>query len=243
MDEGEGEMKTTLTAASVLTIVLASAGLASAQSATSGVAYGALDGDYGAYGYGYHASTLEEGLLRGHAALAEGLRRASYYNSLAAINAQEAYARYIQNRQKATETYFTMRQTNRAAREAAAPQPLSHAQYVALAKKLAPAELSEGQYDRTFGRLAWPAALLSDEFAAEREALDRAFRGRSPGEAGASPAFTREVKQVAAAMQGKLKNNIDEMGAGQYATAKNFLASLSYEAEQPLVVRSLAVAR
>jgi hypothetical protein len=241
MDKGEGEMKTTLTAASVLTIVLAGAGLVSAQSVDS------LAAGYGGYdmgmGYGYHASTLEEGLLRGHAALAEGRGRASYLNSLAAINAQEAYARFIQNRQKATETYFTMRQTNRAAREAAAPQPLSHGQYVALAKKQAPAELSEGQYDRTFGRLAWPAALLGDEFAAERETLDRVFRGRSPGEAGASPAFTREVKELAAAIQGKLKNNIDDLSAGQYTAAKNFLVSLSYEAERPLMVRSLALAR
>ena len=73
----------------------------------------------GGYGYGgYHSSTAEEGVLTGLGYLTRSMGEANYFHSLAAINGQEAYNRYLQNREKATETYFRMQQINRAAREA-----------------------------------------------------------------------------------------------------------------------------
>src|SRR5437660_927215 len=146
-------MKTNLSFLSIVTGLLAIAGTASGQ--TYAVASPGLGGygGYGYYGYGHHASTLEEGVLNGYAALAQAQGQANYYDSLAAINYQEAYSRYAANRQKATESYFRMRQVNY---EARLPQRLTPVQYSDLARKLAPVALTDQQYNRSINRLSWP---------------------------------------------------------------------------------------
>ncbi len=232
-------MKANLTGLTVFTLIAALTAPTSAQTYAVPSGYG---GYYpGEYGYGYHASTAEEGILRGYASLAQGVGQANYLNSLASINYQEAYSRSIQNRQKAIEGYFYNKQANQSARQAMRAQRLSQEQYVALAKNAAPSPLTEREYDRTFGRLIWPAALASDEFAAERRELDRAFAARSPGEAGVSTSFSGTVRKLSQSLQSKLKTHIDSFDATEYMAAKKFLASLTYEAQQPLVVRTLAV--
>jgi hypothetical protein len=135
-------MKTSLMIPTLMSVVVALAGVASAQSYSGTNGYGAAGyypayGGYG-YGYGYHSSTYEEGVLRGMGALARARGEANYWNSVAAINRQEALARYIQNREQATETYFRMRQINQAARQAERPQRLSPEQYVMLARSKRP---------------------------------------------------------------------------------------------------------
>lgn len=236
-------MKAIFSVASFLTVVLAVSGLASAQSyGTGALAYAGYGAGYYP-GYGYHSSTFEEGVLRGYADLTIAEGQANYFNSLAAINGQEAFSRYLQNRQRTTDTYFYMRQANRAAREAEAPQRLSREQYVALAKKSAPEGLSERQYDRTLGRLNWPAALAGDEFAAEREALNVAFRARSAGDVGASAGFYGQVKQLASSLDSKLKDNIGELSAAEYVAAKKFLIGVALESQRPVVASSLAMAK
>src|SRR5215213_1967655 len=104
-------MKTTITTANFL-FLLAVTAVASAQS-THTAAY-AGPGYYPSYdyGYGYHASTFEEGVLRGYAALATGIGQGNYLNSLARINNEEARTKYIKNRELAAQTYFAMRQAN-----------------------------------------------------------------------------------------------------------------------------------
>ena len=229
-------MKASLTSLTVFAVALALAGAASAQTAVvPNFGYGGYDGDYG-----YHASTFEEGWLRGRAALAEGIGQGNYLNSLAAINYQDAYSRSIQNRQKAIEAYFYNKQANQSARQAMRSQRLTQEQYVALAKVEAPAPLSEQQYDRTFGRLNWPAALAGDEFAAERRELDRVFASRTAGEAGASTDFYAAVKSLSQSLEAKLKAQVETFDAAQYMAAKKFLVSLPQEAQQPLVIRALA---
>jgi hypothetical protein len=239
-------MKATFTYAGFLATVLAGASMAAAQTyvspsteALSATASGYYPG--GGYGYGgYHASTAEEGYLAGLGYLTRSQGEANYFNSLASINGQEAYNRYLQNREKATETYFRMQQINRAAREAQRPQPLSFERYVALAKQQAPDPLSDREYDRIVGRLNWPAMLQTEEFAAEREALDRAYQARTPADAGAASAFHRNVWQLTQSMEAKLKEKMGQTGTAEYLASKNFLQSLSYESQQPLVLRAVA---
>jgi len=235
-------MKATFSAATFLTAVLGVAALANAQSlATPGLGFAGYGG--GDYGYGYHSSTLEEGWLRGLGALAAAQGQANYLNSLANINNQDAYTKYVQNRQKATDTYFYMRQANRAYREAEAPQRLSREQYASLARKAAPAPLTEAQYERTLGRIEWPAVLAGDNFKAERSALDRAFAHRSPGDSGPSSAFYSTVHELTDSLQAKLKSRLDELDAAQYVAAKKFLMSLAYESQRPMVAGAVAMAR
>jgi len=240
-------MKATLTLAGFVATVLAGASMAAAQSyvtpsseVVSGIASGYYPG--GGYGYGgYHASTAEEGYLAGLGYLTRSQGEANYFNSLAAINGQEAYNRYLQNREKRTETYFRMQQINRAAREAQRPQPLSFERYVTLARQQAPEPLSDREYDRTVGRLRWPALLATAEFETEREALDQAYLVRTPADAGAASVFHRNVWQLAQAMDLKLKQKAGQVGSVEYLASKNFIQSLSYESRQPLLVQAVAV--
>jgi hypothetical protein len=220
--------------------VLAMAGMASAQSyvtPSTGGGYGYNSGS----GYGHHASTYEEGVLQGLASLTLARGEASYYHSLAAINAEEAYTRYLQNREKATDTYFRVRQINRSARGAERSPRLNYEQQVALAKRQAPDRLTEQQYDRTLGRLAWPAVLTGDEFAAERMALDRTFQVRSPADVGAATSFYGTVHRLTSSMEAKLKDQLGQLSSAEFLAGQKFLMGLAYESQQPLVMRGLAV--
>jgi hypothetical protein len=233
-------MKATISSASFVMVVLTLAGAARAQGyATSSAGYGWDD-----YGYAYgHASTLEEGWLRGLASLAAAQGEGNYYNSLASINYQQAYSQYAKNCELATETYFKIKQTNKAAREAMRPDPLTYAQYVSLAKKAAPARLTQYEYNRSLGRLNWPDVLAGDEFAPERNAINEAFASRSHSDVGAGSNFYVEIRQLSTSLQAKLKEKVQELDMAQYVAAKKFLVSLSYESMQPLITQSLAMAR
>jgi hypothetical protein len=240
-------MKTTLQFAGVLAAVLAVAATVSAQTyvtPSSQSSVGIVPGYYpgGGYGMDRYSSTVEEGFFNGLGSMFSSIGQANYMNSLAAINAQEAYSRYLQNREKATETYFRLRQINQAARDAQRPQRLTYDQYVALAKKYGPDGLAESQYDRTLGRLRWPAFLLGDEFAPEREALNQAFLVRSPYDAGPTTAFYANVRQLTASMDAKLKAKVDLLSPAEFIAAQKFITGLAYESQQPLVVRALAAA-
>jgi hypothetical protein len=229
-------MKTTVASLSILTVIA----LTSASSAQVYVApnLGSFGGDIYR-----HSSTYEEGVQRGYAAVVRSRGQANYLNSLASINYQQARTLDIQNRKNTVDAYFYMRQANNAARAGARSERFTTEQYAALAKQAAPSRLSQSEYDSTLGRLNWPAALEGDDFAADRDALDRIFRTRSPGDVGPSTQFYAQVRNITNAMQQKLRENIQELDAAQYVAAKKFLLGVSYEATQAQMTRSLAMAR
>jgi hypothetical protein len=231
---------------SVLTAAVALAGLAQAQQ-YSGAGHqsgggGAVASNFGhgGFGYGYHSSTFEEGVLRGAADLTRAQGEANYFNSLSAINREEARAQALVNRQQRIAGFFRERELNRAARKAAQAKPLSPEGYAAIARKAAPDRLGAHQYDRAGGRLHWPTALTASEFAVERAALEMAFATRTPGDAGAGADFHSYVEQVTVAMQAKLQPRIGELSPMEFVAAKKFLSGLAYEAQLPLVVEGLA---
>lgn len=238
-------MKTTMFASTFLTLLAVTATV-SAQTYSAAAGPGESSGFYGGgYGYGYggyHSSTLEEGVLRGYGALLRSQGEANYWNSLARINNQEAYSKYLANREQSTETYFRMQQINRAAREAQRPQRMTPEAYISLAKKQAPGRLSEAEYDRTLGHLSWPAIFGSEEFAAERVALDTAFAARRPEDSGVGSAFSGRVRELTAAMQHILQTKVRSMDQMEYLAAKKFLTGLSYEAQQSLLPETLVSA-
>jgi hypothetical protein len=228
----------------VFASLMALAGVASAQTTSTTMTPGGTGGFFpGGYGYGggYHASTEAEGVLRGGADFLRGIGEGNYYTSLALVNTQEAVSRAIDNNKKAVETYFEIKQINRAAREAARPQPLTYTQYAKLAKQGAPDRLNDVDYNRVMGRLNWPAVLASDDFAAERTALNQVFVGRTAQDVGVSTNFHRDVRELTAAMQAKLRARLDTMSPMEYIAAKNFLTSVAFESQQPLVASALAV--
>lgn len=229
----------------VMASLLAAAGVASAQTFGPADSGGGGSGGYSGGGYGgsgSHASTEAEGALRGLADFTRAIGDADYMSSLAGINRQESLSRNLDNRKKGVEAYFQIKQINRAAREATRPQPLSFTQYAKLAKQQAPDRLGEADYNRVVGRLAWPAVLASGDFAGERAALDKAFAGRKAHDVGVSTVFNSEVRELTSAMHDKLRDRLETMSPMEFIAAKKFLASVSFEAQQPLVATGLASA-
>src|SRR5262245_26341410 len=93
------------------------------------------------WGGDYHSSTLEEGMQRGHADVVRSYGMANLLNSQAAQNYEQARKDYLDNRLKATQTYFEMRRYHDEAVKAQRSTPLSHEQYVRLAREDAPVSL------------------------------------------------------------------------------------------------------
>lgn len=225
-------MKTAFSSASFLAVAMALTSAASAQ------VYGIPGAGYPYYNNYHHASTVEQGILDGIAAATAAQGQANYFNSLAEINHQDARSRYINNNKNAVDAYFYTREANQSARK---PVRLNTEQLTAMAQKAAPARLSPQDYDSTLGRLHWPSVLLADDFASERDALERMFYKRSPGDVGTGSEFYVEVKQLSSAMQQKLSDHISELDPAQYVAAKKFLMGVTAESTQPVVARSLAL--
>ena len=234
-------MKTTRIFAGALMLAAGFVSLGSAQTYVPTVPQ-YTPGGFGYIGGYHHASTYEEGVLRGLADLQRSGSESNYWHSLAENHWQDAYSKYLQNREAKTETYFRLQSINRAAREATRPQRLTTEQYAVLAKKQAPDRLGNHQYDRTLGRLNWPAVLNNDLFTAEREVLDAAFAARTPGDAGVSSSFSSGVRQLTKNMQDKLQANVHSLNQMEYLAAKKFLAGVAIEAQQPVVPTGLASA-
>ena len=235
-------MKTTRIFAAALILAAGFATLASAQTYNGGYAVPGYGSGYGPYATYHHASTYEEGVLRGLADLQRSGGEANYWHSLAENNWQEAYGKYLANREAKTETYFRMQAINRAAREAVRPQRMTTEQLAILARKQAPDRLGDHQYDRGLGHLNWPAILQDEFFAAERTTLDAAFAARTPGDAGVGSAFSTSVRQLTRSMQEKLQANIAGLNQMEYLAAKKFIAGLALEAQHPVVPVGLASA-
>jgi hypothetical protein len=214
------EMKTTLLSTAFFAVTLA-AGTASAQTHFTGpqpVASPPL--------FQHHASTLEEGILRGTADLLRGGGEMAYNRAAAEVLWQEAYNRALDNRLKRTATYFDERKLNREARAEERGQRPSMEDTVRYAKSRSPERLAAFHFDAARNRLVWPEVFYDDHFAAERETIDALMAARG----GAGPE-SREVQEIAAAMEAKLA---DLTAAGRvsgmdHVAGKRFITSLQYE--------------
>ncbi len=187
-----------------------------------------------------HASTFEEGVLRGWADLWRAAGSFNYDSSLAAINQQEAYSRHLENKQKYAETYFNMRNLNREYRDAARRPRPTMSELKQYARDAAPERLSAYELQPETGQVAWPAALQGPQYAEQRSAIESAFAQRSVLNSGIGSSSQQVVTSQSASMQAQLKSELHEMPPMEYVAAKKFLTSLSYEAQQPLQLDGLA---
>lgn len=212
-------MKTTLISATLLTLTFISTGSAWAQGSSG------FPAPVGSAPFAYdHASTLEEGILRGGADLLRGIGEMNYNNSAASILNQEAYSRYLDNRLKATATYFDQRKLNREARAEERGQRPSQEDLERYAKLRNPDRLPAFRFDAARNRVVWPEVFNHSYFAEERDTIDRLMAARG----GAGPE-AREIQLAAAHMVEKLRAVVHNVQPGEYAAAKRFLTSLQFE--------------
>jgi hypothetical protein len=171
------------------------------------------------------SSTVEEGAQRGYADVVRSYGMANLLNSQAANQMEQARKAYIENRLKATQTYFEMRRYNEEARRAMRSTPLSMEQYVRLAREQAPEPLTATQLDPLTGTISWPAPLRSPVYEAFRRRIERLFQDRATGYV-----VYGEIQKAILEFQDILKQQVDVLPANDYVDAKKFLDSLVWAA-------------
>ena len=171
------------------------------------------------------SSTVEEGIQRGHADVVRSYGMANLLNSQAANQIEQARRAYIENRLKATQTYFEMRRYNEEARRAMRSTPLSLEQYVRLAREQAPEPLTATQLDPLTGTISGPAPLRAPAYEAFRRRIERLFQDRATGYM-----VYGEIHQAVLEFQDALKQAVDALPANDYVDAKKFLDSLAWAA-------------
>jgi hypothetical protein len=177
----------------------------------------------------HHASTLEEGVLRGSGALLRGAGEAQYLRSLASINREYARRLYIENRQKAAEAYFNLKRINRYAREELQRPRVTAEDVARQAADRLPAVLSSQQYDRQDGVVTWPTVLLREEFENDRDLIDALVSQRANSKMLAAE-IDSDISNVTEAMLVTLRVKGADLSSTEFITAMKFLKSLRYEA-------------
>lgn len=172
-----------------------------------------------------YSSTLEEGAQRGYADIVRSRGMANLMNSQAAKEYELARREYLDNRLKATQTYFEMRRYNQEARAAERSSPLSTEQYVRLAHQQAPERLSVSQLDPFTGKVTWPAPLQRAEYAELVGRIDTLFAVRAEG----TVLTHGEIQAACDELLARLQKDISKFKSNDYIQAKHFVQSLSYE--------------
>ena len=194
--------------------------------------YGGADvwGNYGTY---HHASTAAEGAMRGMADVTRSAGAANLMNSQAAGHWEDARSKYIANRQYGADTYFAMRASNKAARDAERGPRKTHEDLVRYSQARIPDRLSPSELDPLTGQIGWPTVLRDDQFAQYRDALDKLYDQRSAAGGYLDTSQRAEVKRLTSYMKDELKKNINSYSSTEYLQAKKFIQGLDYELVAP----------
>jgi hypothetical protein len=182
------------------------------------------------WGGSYHASTAEESMANGMANVIQSAGQANLLNSAAARNYEEARSRDLDNRLKATNTYFEMRKMNREyTAQERGPKPSSE-QMFRYARDRAPNRLGPAELDPLTGQISWPVILEDEAYKEYREKLDNLFAVRAKYHGQIAPDQYLELQQTAKALDAELKKRIKDYPPTDYVKAKGILESLAYEA-------------
>ena len=190
-------------------------------------------GQYGwGWGGGYHSSTVGEGYARGMGDVIRSTGQARLDSSQAAIYFSEARRNEINNRKLWTQTYFDIRRINREAREAERGPKRTTEDWIRFAQAGAPQRLSPSEIDAVNGKIYWPMLLRKDEFAKEREVIDKAFASRATYGTISYKEY-EAVTQATESIQQQMKKEIRNVPSLDYTTAKRFLKDLNFESSKP----------
>lgn len=184
-------------------------------------------GVYGGWGGGF-SSTALEGAQRGMADVIRAEGEANESDARAAIDYEEARSRYMDNKNKWTETYLQrkrMGEVDRKRRHSEIRE--SRERYLTHKRSQEPARLSTSQLDPATGEIQWPEILMGDDFTKYRVQLDEYFRLRTHTSASAD--LTGDIHSTARKMQKILKKYVRELSAHDYIAARKFLDRLIRE--------------
>jgi hypothetical protein len=231
-------MKTTFLASSVIVIASLAVNVVSAQTPYRGFRPGPPAQSPPLVQH--HASTFEEGYLRGWADLTRASGEYNYNTSLASINREEANRRRIENSVLYTQAYFDKQRINRQARAEKRGQRVTLEQVIHFNKSRLPGRLTDHEFHAATGRLAWPAILRAEPFAAEREAINQTIAARTVDNSGVGSESHREITRLTAELEGKIRGMGKQLSSAERIAARKFLARVAYEARYPVVVVDVA---
>jgi hypothetical protein len=190
-----------------------------------------------------HASTFEEGFLRGWADVGRAIGELNYNSSLAMINREEAIRRRINNRKQFVQTYFDVKNINYQERfgknQENRPTQEDLARY---SESKLPERLASSDYQPVLGRVNWPHVLRDDVFAEERAAIDRAVAARTIDNSGVGSETCKVIQYYTKQMEAKLRSQVDQLSGSESIAARKFLRGLHYEAQMPLGMDASALA-
>jgi hypothetical protein len=181
----------------------------------------------GGYGGGGAGTTALGSQLTGMANAISAGGQASLNRSAAAVNYTQAEANQIVNDQAATDAYFNMRATNRAAMAAENGPPMTAEQWAVIAKEGVPKPLANNQYNPVSGKLNWPSVLTSPPFDQRRAEVDQLVAKQA--EYGSLPYMDQsKIRENIESIFADLKAQIDNIPTADYLASRTFLNSLKY---------------
>ncbi len=181
-----------------------------------------------------HASTAQEGILRGRADLtaAEGEARANH--AYAAYVTELAREREIANRTSQVEAWWNLRKLYRERRYGNRPsQSATVQQKTAPSVESAPQRLAPNQFDAEHLVVYWPSALRDDSFADERSEFLRILTARNHYNYGPGSQAHVQANQTRDRMLEKLRGQIRDLSPRDYLATKRFIEILALEANFP----------
>ena len=177
------------------------------------------------------ASTVGESYARGASDMIRSRGEANLSNSQAAINAQDAYSKSIDNSVKSVDAYWERRRVYDE-HKAAEMYKISSRRERRLArtglKSLTPQE-----FDRTSGNITWPGPMKQDQYTKYRETFDVMFHKRAQeGWLGSDDylALENASKEWRAMLQGER----DKYPKNVFSQMSRFILKLNRELNQNL---------
>jgi hypothetical protein len=193
----------------------------------------ALHGQYYVNGgWGGGASTVGGSYAHGYADVVRSQGEAQLNDSIAAGNYADARSKEIDNRLKAEQTYFQMRDINKRWTEANKLPPLTQEEAYRWAKELAPTRPNTSQLDPVTGKVMWPILLRDTPYQESCDQLDKLFAARATQGTFNYDQYA-QVQQAHDDIVAAMTKNAARYKSSDIATAKNFIDGLNYEARFP----------
>ena len=179
------------------------------------------------------ASTPAESYSRGLADVTRSAGERNLSNSEAALNYTDARSKQLDNDLKATDTYFQKRQMNESYTAAERRPRLSDEALFRVNKQRMPDRVSASRLDSVTGEIAWPFVLQDKAFDKHRAKLEADFAERAEKGGSIGPDAYLEIRKTTEEMTSELKKLVRKYPGTDYAQARKFIKSLSYEARFP----------
>jgi hypothetical protein len=187
------------------------------------------------YDDGPRAATVGESHAYGLSSVIDSRSRANLTNSEAALNLTEVRSRQLDNQLKTANTYFEMRATNRAYRfgtpeDKAAHRAANQERYFRYSQQGRPKRPNSQQLDPVTGEIRWPFSLMKDQYAAQRDAMQKMFAQRAKKGGYITYDEYNSIKATSDQLLASLKADIKNLSGNEYSEGKNFVNALVYEA-------------